>query len=361
MKIVIVNSPTYEYALGNPKRIGGAERQQWLLARALAGAGWSVTVGVREGLKAGERMDIDGVNFVGMGSGQFLWSCYRFLASERPDWWYWRTADHLLGPIVQIAKLSGVRTIFATAFDTDVDPRRATFRRPKWWFLYAWGLMQTDRIFVQHGGQFAKLAARLQTKAYVVPSFVGEMYLGTIHGERKGYVAWVATLRQPKRADLLIEIARRLPATQFVVCGGTSSFQTSPEYGQKIVAALHALPNVDFLGKVEPKKTQKIIADAAIFLSTSEGEGFPNTFLEAWSSGIPVVSLSIDPDGVIQKKGLGRVAGSLAQAIADIEALMGAPDLREEIGIRARVHVNEAHSETEVIKVFESAIRGVRV
>ena len=36
MKLVIVNAPAYDYALGNPKRIGGAERQQWLLARALA-------------------------------------------------------------------------------------------------------------------------------------------------------------------------------------------------------------------------------------------------------------------------------------------------------------------------------------
>ena len=133
MKLVIVYSPVYEYALGNPKRIGGAERQQWLLARTLAKAGWVVTVGVREGLKLKERVVIDGVNFVGIGQGQYLLSYYRFLVSEQPDWCYWRAAEHWLGLVVQVAKFVGVRTIFAAAFDTDIEPRHALTHHPQLW------------------------------------------------------------------------------------------------------------------------------------------------------------------------------------------------------------------------------------
>ena len=82
---------------------------------------------------------------------------YRFLSSEQPDWWYWRCADHLWGSAVEVAKLAGVRTIFAAGVDSDVQPRRALFRRSRWWPLYAWGLSRTDIIFVQHGGQLADL------------------------------------------------------------------------------------------------------------------------------------------------------------------------------------------------------------
>ncbi|MCA9467854.1 MAG: glycosyltransferase family 4 protein, partial [Nitrospira sp.] len=343
----------------NPERIGGAERQQWLLARALVKAGWAVTVGVREGLQFQERQEIEGVRFVGIGAGQFLWSCYRFLLSERPDWWYWRAADHLWGPAVEIAKIAGVRTIFAAAFDTDVEPRRASFRRKKWWPLFAWGLYRTDRIFVQHHGQFDRLTPLLQKKASVIPSFAGELQSGSPHADRKGYIAWVGTLRRPKRADLLIEIAKRLPEMPFIVCGGISTFQVTEEYGRQIVGALMELPNVTYLGKVKPGKTGKIIAEANLFLSTADGEGFPNTFLEAWGSGTPVISLTIDPDKVIQRKGIGVVTNDLEQLVREIRGLMSSPALRDEIGARAKQHVYSFHSELAVMEIFKSVIENI--
>src|SRR5262245_55588800 len=102
MKLVVMNDVVYAYALGDPVANGGAERYQWLLARALASAGWSVTVGVREALAAGERRTIDGVAFVGIGQDHILLAWYRFLLSERPDWWHWQCASHWWGPAVEI-------------------------------------------------------------------------------------------------------------------------------------------------------------------------------------------------------------------------------------------------------------------
>ena len=356
MKLVIVNAPTYEYALGNPQRIGGAERQQWLLAQALVKAGWSVTIGVREGLQAQECDEIEGVKFVGIGAGQFLWSCYRLLCSEKPDWWYWRAADHLWGPAVEIAKLAGVRTIFAAAFDTDVEPSCAMFRRRRWWPLFAWGLFRADKIFVQHHGQLIRLVPAFKKKAHVVSSCAGELLPGPPHAERKGYIAWVGTLRRPKRADLLIEIAKQMPKVHFIVCGGSSTFQVSEDYGKKIINVLNVLPNVTYLGKVPPIKTQKIIAEANLLLSTADGEGFPNTFLEAWGSGTPVVSLSIDPDAVICRYGLGVVTNKMDQMVMEIKKLMVSPQTRDEMGAKGRQHIQKYHSEGAVIRMFESAI-----
>ena len=37
-------------------------------------------------------------------------------------------------------------------------------------------------------------------------------------------------------------------------------------------------------------------------------EGFPNIFIEAWACGVPVLSLHVDPGGVIKKEGLGEIA-----------------------------------------------------
>lgn len=355
-KIVFTADGIHAYALGTPLAVGGAERQQWLLARLLAATGWSVTIGVREALDPGERCVIDGVEFVGLDREQILLAWYRFLASERPDWWYWRSADHLWGPAVALTKLVGGHTIFAMAFDSDVHPRRALSRRRRWWPLYAWGLSHTDRIFVQHGGQLTALTAQRRAKAYLVPSIASGVVDVKPHAERTKYVAWVGMLRQPKRPDLLLEIARQAPAIDFIVCGAPSAHRSPPGYGERIVAALQTLPNVKYLGQIEPERAQQVIADAALLLSTSDAEGFPNTFLQAWSSGTPVVSLKIDPDRVIEQAGLGTVSASVEGTVAAIWTLINSPQQREEIAVHARRHVAEAHSEAAVLAAFEHAI-----
>lgn len=358
MKIVFVNEHIYAYASGASGAVGGAERQQWLLSRALAARGWSVVVAVRSALRADQRKQIDKVEFVGIGQGQILAAWYRLLTAERPDWLYWRCADHLWGPITAIAKLAGVQTIFATALDADVQPWRARFRRPRWWPLYAWGLEWADRIFVQHTGQLTGLLPRWRAKASIVRSIVGEMPAMYPHSKRGNRVAWVATLRPMKRPDLLIEIACQLPAIGFIACGGITTFMSPPKYSEQIVRAMRAVPNIEYCGQVPPRRAREIIANAAIFLSTADDEGFPNTFLEAWSSGTPVVSLRIDPDRVIERLGLGTVPGSVEGATADINGLMCVPQRRQEIAGRARRYVAETHSEAVAVTAFERAVRG---
>lgn len=362
VKIVFVNDTIHGYATG-ASVVGGAERQQWLLGRALAATGWQVTVGVHETLASGERQVIDGVEFVGLGRGYIglgrnhihrVW--YRFLVAERPDWWYWRCANHLWGSAVEIAKLAGVRTIFAAGFDTDVEPRRALVRRHHWWPLYAWGLSRTDRIILQHTGQLDALPERWRPKAHIVRS-IAQLASARPHAERARYVAWVGMLRQPKRPDLLLEIARRAPAIQFVVCGGPTSFASPAGYGERMVQELRGQANIEFLGQVPPQKSHETISNAAVLLSTSDQEGFPNTFLEAWSTGTPVVSLKVDPDNIIQQKQLGTVARGVDRAAMDILSLIESPERRDDVATRAQRYITEAHSEGAVAADFNRVVR----
>jgi len=357
MKIVFLNDGIYEYATDAPSAVGGAERQMWLLARGLAAAGWGARVGVRNGLSLKERVFIQGVEFVGIGQKQFLWAWYRFIVSERPDWWYWRCASHLLGPVVAIAKLSGVRTIFSVCFDSDVNIRHALFRRSRWWPLYALGLLCTDRIFVQHEKQLLFLPARLRAKACLVPSITTESKMVKPHWLRGQYVAWVAMFWKSKRPDLLVEIARKAAETSFVVCGGPTA--AAPGYGEKMAGTLRTLPNVEYRGQVAPDEARRVIANAALFLSTSDEEGFPNTFLQAWAAGTPVITLKVDPDHVVERYGLGKISSTVDQAIRDLRTLLDSEQEREAIASRARKHVAKNHSAPAVIRIFESGTRGV--
>jgi len=357
MKIAFLNDLIYGYASRFPAAVGGAERQQWLLARSLAAAGWRVVVAVRSELAFGERAVLDGVEFVGIGQKQFLWAWYRFFRKERPDWLYWRCASHLLGPVAALAKLARVRTIFSACLDRDVEIRRALFRRSRWWPLYGLGLWLANRIFVQNQKQLRGLPASLRSKATIVPSLTPEAPSVKEHALREKYVAWVAMLREPKRADLLVQIARNAHDVRFVVCGGKTTYTATEEYGENIAKALGALPNVEYRGQVSADEALEVITNAALFLSTSEEEGFPNTFLQGWAGGTPVVSLKIDPDHIIERHRLGRVSGTVEAAIDDIRTLMSSSERREFFSVQARKYIAKHHSAAAVVPLIERCVR----
>lgn len=364
MKIAFVSEGIYEYAKGVSDAVGGTERDQWLFSQALVRRGWDAVVGVARTLKPGRRESIDGVDYVGLSEApQILLAWRRFFLEERPDWLFWEGASHLLGPVTQLAAMTGTRTVFHAAFDTDVSPRRALFHRRHWWPLYAWGLCKVDKIFVQHVGQLNALRSGLRNKATVLHKVcnmedgLGEFVNILPHADRKRIVAWVAMLRQPKRPDVLVQIARAAPEIHFVVCGGPSSHRTPHGYGEQMVAVLKSLPNVDYRGKVSSREAAQVIADASVLLSTSDQEGFPNTFTQAWTYGTPIVSVNLDPDGVIQNKRLGALSGSVEKAITDLGTLLDSPEEREDISSRARRYVNDVHSEAAVMSIFERALR----
>ena len=81
----------------------------------------------------------------------------------------------------------------------------------------------------------------------------------------------------------------------------------------------------------------------------------PNTFLEAWAREVPVVSLGIDPDGVIARLGLGRVADP-DEAPAILERFLQDGAARREAGHRARAHVTLRHALPAVLDRYQDLL-----
>ena len=130
-----------------------------------------------------------------------------------------------------------------------------------------------------------------------------------------------------------------------------------PGYSEQILSELTTIPNIDYLGQVPPETALQVIAEASIFLSTSDEEGFPSVFLEALSAGTPVVTLKIDPDRMIERFGLGSVSHDIEGAMDDITSLLEFPRNRDRIAESAREYIATTHSEAAVVKAFEGAIR----
>ena len=174
----------------------------------------------------------------------------------------------------------------------------------------------TDRIFVQHTGQLTALARQWRSKAYVLPKVCDiDTSPPKSHDDRVPYVAWVGTLVHFKRPDALVHIASKMPTVQFVVGGGMPP-TTRPTL--TLSSGYTASRTSITWDRFHPRRLRRLSRMPRFSCRHPTWRDSPNTFVQAWSSGTPVITLKIDPDGIIERIRLGAVVGTVDRAITEI-------------------------------------------
>src|SRR5207247_2648020 len=104
-----------------------------------------------------------------------------------------------------------------------------------------------------------------------------------------------------------------------------------------------SLPNVRWRGYVAHPRMSTLYRQCRLLLCTSESEGFPNVFLEAWSCAKPVLT-TVDPDDVVARCQVGRVATDYITMKEHLGALPSERVWWEAAGLRGRDYVGAHHS-----------------
>ncbi len=149
-------------------------------------------------------------------------------------------------------------------------------------------------------------------------------------------VAWVANLKRWKHPEMFISLARRFSDQQgvkFVMAGKASQDRRWQSILQKEV---DATPNLEYVGELTQDEVNALLEQCHIFVNTSSAEGFPNTFLQAWMRGVPVVSLGFDPDGILAGGTVGFAGHSLDDLYESVWRLATDSELRECFSASAR-------------------------
>jgi glycosyltransferase involved in cell wall biosynthesis len=353
---------------GRDGHAGGVERQTTMLARWLGGRGLQVSLVVwNEGQS--KEVEIDGVHVIaicrrdaGTPGLRFFhprWtSLVAALARADAELYYHNCAEYVTGQVALWCRLHGRRFVYSSASDPDCDPSLPALRHHRERLLYRYGLRHADRIIVQHEGQRRMLRDGWGLEAMVLPMPCAgpgpQQYRPPDPWRRdRPRVVWVGRISREKRLDRLLGIAADMPDVDFEVAGAPADGDGS---GHALVARAGAEPNIRCLGKVSREDMPLVYADAACLLCTSDFEGFPNTFLEAWSHGVPVVS-TVDPDGLVVRHGLGGVATSVAGQVSALRALLGRRDDWLAASSRARAHYLRHHTPEHVLPRFERVFR----
>jgi glycosyltransferase involved in cell wall biosynthesis len=145
-----------------------------------------------------------------------------------------------------------------------------------------------------------------------------------------------------------VELAKSIPHANFEMIGGLGE----PRLYKEIKVASQKLPNLRFHGFIPFHKIDEYFKKASIFVNTSKIEGFPNTFIQAWTHYIPTVSLNVDPDNIIQNQKLGLRSGTFKQLVSNVNTLLQDEKLRKTIGKNARKYVEREHDIKKTVKIY---------
>jgi glycosyltransferase involved in cell wall biosynthesis len=343
--------------------VGGAELQQTLLAKALAAQGYDVSMVVADyGQPDGAVWD--GIKTykayrpaAGIPVLRFIhprWtSLWAAMKRARADIYYTSCAGALLGQVVLFARLHGVQVVFRIASNSDCDPAALLIRYWRDKRLYRYGLRRADLVLAQTPGQQQALLKNFRRESRVVASMTDTNGRRPSFEERDISVLWVGNIRALKRPELLLEAARKLPRLQFHIIGGP--MPGSESLYEKVRDTASRIPNVRFHGPIPYQEVGDFYERARVFVGTSEIEGFPNTYLQAWARGTPVVAF-LDPEQLIARHGMGRAVTSVTQMCAEIVALSDDRHAWEIASQRSREYMDNRFNLTRMTAPYIEAL-----
>ncbi len=333
--------------------LGGESVQQSLLAKALARRGHQVSM-VTADFGQEDGTLYDGVRVwkayrpqAGLPVVRFLhprWSgIWKALKRADADVYYTSCAGMQVGLLALFCERYDKPFVFRGASDADFDGTQLLiqYARDRW--LYEYGLRRADALLVQ--SDFQANAAR---SYYGLPSRLAGMLVEPSQpvAQRDIDLLWVSNIRQIKRPDRALELARTMPHRIIHMIGGP--LPGSEAMFDAIRRASCALPNVVFHGGIPYQDASRFYDRARLMVNTSEVEGFPNSYLQSWISGVPVITL-FDPDGIVARERLGTVVATPEDLPAAIEHLLGDSAAWQAASERCKTYMERKYGDDTVL------------
>lgn len=313
-------------AAANVEFAGGGEVQQAILARMLQADGYPVSV-LTGHYGQPEFEEISGIRVHrvpehrnrGIRGLRFLYPILTDVVSALrridPDIVYYRVAGFRAAAAAWYARRNSKRFVYACASDREFLPRAASGLPRRDELLFRAAVRMSDGVLVQNVAQKDLLSRALGRDGELIPNCYDEA--GALPGSADGPVIWVGVFKPVKRPELFIELARRLPGRRFVMVGGADNANDPGQAFHRRMRNLAAgVRNIEFVGYVPFAQVGRYFDAASALVNTSDREGFPNTFLQAWIRGVPTLSF-VNPQtspgraGTIVCDGLDDMAARL--------------------------------------------------
>lgn len=347
--------------------IGGIERQQSLMAHWIADQGYEVSMitwdeGQGECVVGGVKVFTLGRREDGLPGLRFFHPRWTGLVKAMKwadsDIYHYHCGDLGLGQVALWAKHHGKKTVYSVASDPDCDPQLPSLNPWRERVLYRYGLRHANLVVAQTLRQQEMLSAGFRVHSEVIPmpgAGLANWDGACDSGKEIPHILWVGRFSQEKRLEWLLDVAEALPQYVFDVAGAANA---CTDYARTLQQRAESIQNVILHGRVTDHDLSTLYHRARLLCCTSVFEGFPNTFLEAWSIGLPIVS-TFDPDNVITRQGLGKAAYTVEEVREGITAFVKNQRLWHEASSMAHIYFNTYHALEAVMPRFVQLLKQI--
>jgi glycosyltransferase involved in cell wall biosynthesis len=254
------------------------------------------------------------------------------------------------GPEVAVAaayaRTAGRRFVYSSSSTLDwthgVIERRADQR------LFELGARMAHAVAVQSAEQVG--LARALVGSHVRIAEIPSLAEPAEPADRRDYFLWAGSSTNLKDPIAYAGLARAVPEARFVMC--VDGRDGSPGAVPMADLRTAAPANLELRDAVPRAELGELMRGAVAVVNTSPAEGMPNVFLEAWARGVPVLSLTVDPDGIVRRHGLGTVAGGSIQRLAAAARELWSGDDAAGFAVRTRAYVAGRHSAAAVVPLW---------
>lgn len=249
--------------------------------------------------------------------------------------------------------------VFGTKCRVVVSERCDPFARGKLYAFFERSFFpKADVIVCQSVAVTKFFKEKHRKKTVVIPNPIAASAIPERHeGARRHAVVGVGRLDPQKNFSMLIRAFSRLPE-QFsdysleIYGGGPLEEQLKKQIEELGISDRAHLMGVK-------KGVMHYIGDAALYVMSSDYEGFPNALAESMASGIPVISTDF-PTGVAHEiigepNGIVVPVGDEDALLAAMEKMLSREDKWDDMS-RANSELLDTLSETRVIQLWEKAL-----
>ncbi|WP_214079670.1 glycosyltransferase family 4 protein [Mesotoga sp.] len=345
------------FVIGSMGR-GGAERVISILANTYAREGWKVSIIMLLDNKNDYPLDksIELISYANnkrprvLQMPKWIFGMRRYISKSRPDVVVSFVARI---NIVTLLACFGLRRkiVVSERNDPEADGR-SFFVRIATNLLYP----LAHKVVFQTRWAQSCFSKRVQKKSVIIPNPIQVSKYALPQDQRKKKIVAVGRLSKQKNHELLIKAFKRVhevyPEYKLFIYGEGDL----REYLEKLIEDTKLSEAVFLPGNVPDIHEQ--IADAEMFVLSSNYEGLSNALLEAMMMGLPCISTDCAGSNEIIENGRNGVLvaiGSETELVRKIKMLIRKPTSREELSLEANDSI-EAYSVDVVINEWRQII-----